>query len=159
MTEIVRERRTARVEGEFVVFLIGMRVNRWWKVGTWLRTAVAMNRMLKELGEHAELGYLGGEGWFGRTTIMVQYWRSTEQLFAYARSKTSAHLPAWKAFNELVGTGGDLGIWHETYKSRPGDYENVYVNMPAFGLARVGETVKAEGPFANATRRLAAGAA
>jgi hypothetical protein len=156
--EIITERRTARVEGEFVVFLIGMRVNRWWKIGSWFRTAMAMPRMLKELHEHPELGFLGAESWFGRTTVMVQYWRSTEHLLAYARNKANAHLPAWKKFNETIGTNGDVGIWHETYKSRAGDYENIYANMPAFGLGKVGQSVKAERHLAHAAKRLAAGA-
>lgn len=156
MSEIVRERRTARIEGEFVVFLIGMRVNRWWRVASWLRTALAMPRMLRELYARPELGFLGGESWFGRTTIMVQYWRSTEHLLAYARARTGAHLPAWKQFNEAIDTNGDVGIWHETYKSRAGDYENVYVNMPAFGLARAGTSLVAEGEYARAASRLRA---
>ena len=42
-------RMTSATDGEFVVFLIGMRVNRWWKPWQWLRTAMAMPRMLREL--------------------------------------------------------------------------------------------------------------
>ena len=143
MVAPINARRTARLEGEFVVFLIGMRVNRWWKVRQWLRVALAMPRMLRELAAHPELGFLGAEQWFGRTTVMVSYWRSTDHLLAYAKSRSSAHLPAWKAFNKAVGTNGDVGIWHETYKSRTGDYENVYVNMPPFGLASAGGTLAA----------------
>ena len=79
---------------------------------------------------------------------MVTYWRSIEDLHAYARSRTAAHLPAWKAFNATVGTNGDVGIWHETYRSRPGDYENVYVNMPPFGLASAGTALDATGASA-----------
>jgi hypothetical protein len=94
--------------------------------------------MLRELTAHPELGFLGAEQWFGRTTVMVSYWRSMDHLLAYAKSRTSAHLPAWRAFNKTVGTNGDVGIWHETYKSRTGDYENIYVNMPPFGLASAG---------------------
>lgn len=152
----IQARRTGRIDGEFVVFLIGMRINRWWKVGQWLGVALAMPRMMRELTAHPELGFLGAEQWFGRTTVMVSYWRSAEQLMAYAKSKTSAHLPAWKAFNRAVGTNGDVGIWHETYKSRPGDYESVYVNMPRFGLASAGAAVDAEGAYASAETRLAA---
>jgi Monooxygenase af470-like len=37
-----RGRFTARVDGEFVVFLIGMRINRPWKVRQWLPVARAM---------------------------------------------------------------------------------------------------------------------
>jgi len=159
MAALINARRMGRIEGEFVVFLIGMRVNRWWKVGQWLRVALAMPRMLRELAAHPELGFLGAESWFGRTTVMVSYWRSMEQLHAYAKSRTAEHLPAWKAFNKAVGTNGDVGIWHETYKSRAGDYENVYVNMPPFGLGAVAGLVEATGPNARAARRLAGGAA
>jgi len=30
---------------------------------------------------------------------------------------------------------GDVGIWHETFRVRAGEYEAVYGNMPVFGLA------------------------
>ena len=156
MAATINARRMGRIEGEFVVFLIGMRINRWWKVLQWLRVGRAMTRMLSELGQHPELGFLGAEQWFGRTTMMVSYWRSVEHLLAYSKSRSAAHLPAWSAFNKAVGTNGDVGIWHETYKSRPGDYESVYVNMPAFGLARAGAALAAEGPYAKAEARFAA---
>ena len=156
MNGVIPQRLAARMEGEFVVFLIGMRVNRWWKILKWFRTALAMPRMVKELEANPELGYLGSESWFGRTTIMVQYWRSMEHLHEYAKSRRSAHLPAWKRFNEIIGTSGDVGVWHETYRSRAGDYEGVYVNMPSFGLSKVGTGVPAEGQYARAGTRLAA---
>ena len=124
-------------EGPVVVFLIGMRVNRWWKVRQWLRTALAMPRMLRELGQHPELGMLGGESWFGRTTILVSYWKSVDHLFGYAKLRNAEHLPAWRAFNKHIGENGDVGIWHETYIVQPGAYESIYVNMPAFGLGKV----------------------
>src|SRR4051812_27930960 len=110
MSKIVAARRTARIEGEFVVFLIGMRVNRWWKFWQWMRVAAAMPRMLRELAQNPELGFLGAESWFGRTTVMVSYWKSMDHLLAYAKSRTAKHLPAWKAFNEAIGTNGDVGI-------------------------------------------------
>ena len=152
----INARRTGRLEGEFVVFLIGMRINRWWKVWQWLRVALAMPRMVRELEANPELGFLGAESWFGRTTVMVSYWRSMDQLLSYAKSRTAQHLPAWRAFNKTVGTNGDVGIWHETYRSRPGDYESVYANMPAFGLAKAGVALDADGTYAHAASRLAA---
>jgi Domain of unknown function (DUF4188) len=155
---IVQKRMTAQMEGEFVVFLIGMRVNRWWRFWQWLRVAAAMPRMLKELGQHPELGFLGGEQWFGRTTMMVSYWRSMEQLMDYARNPKAKHLPAWKAFYKMVGTNGDVGIWHETYRVRPGDYEAAYVNMMPFGLGKAGALVEASGKRETAAGRLAAAA-
>ena len=131
------ERVTDASEEPLVVFLIGMRVNRWWKVRQWLRTALAMPRMLRELAAHPELGMLGGHSWFGRTTILVSYWKSVDHLFGYAKLRNAEHMPAWRAFNKLIGTNGDVGIWHETYIVQPGAHESVYVNMPAFGLGKV----------------------
>ena len=67
-------------------------------------------------------------------------------------------IPAWREFNRIIGTNGDVGIWHETYRVRPGDYENIYVNMAPFGVGRVGALVEANGAHAEAEGRLAAGA-
>jgi hypothetical protein len=159
MATTIQKRMAGKMEGEFVVFLIGMRVNRWWKLFRWLRVSLAMPRMIRELTQHPELGFLGAEQWFGRTTIMVSYWRSMEQLMEYARRRTSKHLPAWRDFNRFIGTKGDVGIWHETYRVRPGDYESVYVNMMPFGLGKAGALVEATGHRERAAGRLAAASA
>ena len=153
---IQRERLTATFEGSFVVFLIGMRMNRPWKLHRWLSITRAMPRMLTELEAHPELGMLGGEMWFGRTTILVQYWRSMEQLFAYATNREAEHLPAWRHFNRAVADTGDVGVWHETYAVSPGTYENIYVNMPPFGLGKVGALVPASGTLSAAHGRVEA---
>lgn len=150
------ERLAANIDGGFVVFLIGMRINRPWKVHRWWPVAQAMPNMLKELAAQPQAGMLGGEMWFGRTTIMVQYWRSMAQLMAYAKDRQAMHLPAWKAFNNAVGTNGDVGIWHETYSVSPGTYESIYVNMPAFGLGKVGSLLPATGARQSAEGRLSA---
>src|SRR5450755_2420808 len=148
-------RRMSAAEGDLVVFLIGMRVNRWWKPWQWLRTALAMPRMLRELSAHPELGLLGSEAYFGRTTLLVSYWKSIEHLLAYAKLRTAEHLPAWRAFNQSVGTSGDVGIWHETYRARAGEYETVYMNMPAFGLGKAAGLREALGHRVSAAGRLA----
>lgn len=124
------------MEGPFVVFLIGMRINKFWKFGKWWPVAGAMPRMLKELYADKSSGFLGGRAWFGRTTIMVQYWSSFEQLEKYARDPNREHFPAWVAFNKKIRSNGDVGIWHETYMVQPGQYECIYNNMPLFGLAK-----------------------
>ena len=151
------ERLAATIDGSFVVFMIGMRINNILKINKWLPVATAMPRMIKELSAQPELGFLHAEAWFGRTTIMVQYWRSMDQLLAYAHDKEAQHLPAWRTFNKAVGTDGAVGIWHETYKAGPGTYENVYVNMPAFGLGGAGDLVAAKGDLRSAARRLGEG--
>jgi len=154
MPAIHTNRVTARSDGEFVVFLIGMRINKPWKVHKWLPVALAMMRMLKELYARPELGLLHHEQWFGRTTLMVQYWQSFTHLEQYAGKRDTKHHPAWAAFNKRVGSSGDVGIWHETYVIRPGQYENIYHNMPRFGLAKAFDFVAAEGRFTSARGRL-----
>jgi hypothetical protein len=152
----LNQRLTARKDDGFVVFLIGMRVNAWWKPWRWMPVAAAMPRMIRELSQQPDLGFLGAQSWFGRTTIMLSYWKSKEHLLQFASKRSATHLPAWRAFYESVGTSGDVGIWHETYVVAPGTYENVYVNMPPFGLGAVAGLVPATGPLARADKRLGA---
>lgn len=133
-------RYTARLDGEFVVFVIGMRINRLWKVHRWAPVAAAMGPMLRELFTHPEKGLLSVQyGWSGRTITLIQHWRSFEQLERFARDRDDPHLPAWRAFNQRVGASGDVGIFHETYRVAPGAYEALYSNMPVMGLAAAGE--------------------
>lgn len=154
-----RARLTARPEHDFVVFLIGMRINRPLHVHKWLPVAKAMPQMLSELYRQPELGLLSHELWFSRTIILLQYWRDVDALMAYAKSKTAAHLPAWQRFNRAVGVDGSVGIWHETYRAGAGSCENVYVNMPPFGLGKVGPLVDASGELKSAAGRLSQDAA
>lgn len=126
----------ADVTEPVVVFLIGMRVNRWWKVRRWWQVSSIMPRMLRRLGEHPELGLLHTELFpRGRTVLLVQYWRSHEHLQRFATDRDLPHAAAWARFTrELLGSG-DVGIFHETYLVEPGQVEAVYGDMPVFGLA------------------------
>jgi hypothetical protein len=157
MADIRAERLTADVTGEIVVFLIGMRINRLWKIHRWLPVARAMPRMIRELAADPGAGYLGGHFWFGSPTISVQYWRSFEDLERYAVDAARAHRPAWAAFNRAIGSNGDVGIWHETYRVRAGDLECVYNNMPPFGLGAATQLVPATGRRERATDRMSGG--
>ncbi len=154
---ICRDRVSVELEGDFVVFIIGMRINSPMKVHKWLPVATAMPRMIVELRKRPELGFLHAEMWFSRTIILVQYWRSMDQLLAYAKDKEAQHLPAWRAFNKSVGTDGSVGIWHETYMASPGTYENIYVNMPPFGLGKVMAAQPVTGVRQSASGRLRRG--
>src|SRR3954452_9371597 len=139
MARIYSGRHSAQLDGDFVVFLIGMRLNRPWRVRhlPWFMTT--MPRMLKELEANPDAGLMGYERalMFGGLAV-VQYWRSFEHLERYARNAGSAHLPAWKEFNKRIRDSGDIGIWHETYKVRADDYEAIYGNMPRVGLGLAG---------------------
>jgi hypothetical protein len=151
---INRERLTASLEGGFVLFLIGMRINKPLAIHKWWPVATAMPRMIKELYSRPDLGFLHAETWISRTVIVLQYWRSMDQLMAYATLREAAHLPAWQAFNKAIGVDGSVGIWHETYQVSRGGYENVYVNMPPFGLGRAGTLQPATGTRKSAAGRL-----
>ena len=154
MAKIYKDRMFASMDGDFVVFLIGMRVNNIWKIHKWLPPIFAMPKMLKELFKNPGLGFLGANYWFGRTTIMMQYWKSFEHLENYAKSKTNEHLPAWREFNMKIRQSGATGIWHETYKITKGSYENIYVNMPPFGLGKAGILAPVSQKYDNASERM-----
>ncbi|GIH09182.1 transcriptional regulator [Rhizocola hellebori] len=142
MARVFNGRMTADIEGDFVVFLIGMRFNKPWKVHKWWAVFTAMPRMLKVLYRRPETGFLGATFAITATgPLLVQYWRSAEQLEAFARDASMPHNPAWKSFNRAIGGNGDVGIWHETYQVPAGKYETVYGNMPRVGLAKAAEHV------------------
>jgi hypothetical protein len=142
MAKIVKQRMTADIEGDFVVFVIGMRINKIWKLHKWLPVFFAMPRMIAELEKNPDSGFLGKEGYFRwREPLLIQYWRSFEHLERYARARDAEHYPAWVKFNKRVGSNGDVGIFHETYAVRAGEYETVYNNFPSNGLAKASRAV------------------
>ena len=152
MADLIAPRMTVEIEGDFVVFLIGMRINKPWKLHKWLPVFLAMPKMLTELRKHPESGFLGAI--FG-SKVIVQYWRSFEHLEAYARSTDQLHWPVWVAFNKRVGRNReDVGIWHETYLVRAHEYEAIYSGMPRFGLGTVGTLVPASGHKESARGRI-----
>lgn len=152
---IFNGRYTAQIEGPFVVFIIGMRVNQLWAVSKWWPLAMAMNQMLAALAAHPEKGLLGFENfiyWPG--AALVQYWRSFEALEQFAHRPSDPHLAAWRQFNQQVGANGSVGIWHETYLVQAGQYECMYGNMPRFGLARAAQHLPITGHRDSARLRL-----
>ena len=90
----------------------------------------------REFLQQFELGLLHFEIFlYWRGVAVIQYWRTFEQLHAYAHARNAKHLPAWAEFNRRIGGNGSVGIWHETYTVNPGQHESIYANMPKFGLA------------------------
>lgn len=152
MAHIIPERMTAQIDGEFVVFLIGMRINKPWKIHKWLPVFLAMPRMIRELKAQKESGFLGS---MSAGTMIVQYWRSFDHLERYARSRDQQHWPAWVAFNKrMAASRGDVGIWHETYSVAPGKYEVIYSGMPPTGLGAASTLVPASGRTDTARERM-----
>ena len=134
-TAIARGRWTHTPTDNLVVFMIGMRINRLWRPDVWGPTLAAMGPMIAELAADPKSGFLGYRlllGWRGPT--LVQYWRSTEDVYRYAGDLGAAHRPAWTAFNQRARRSPrSVGIWHETYEVARA--ESVYVDIPPMGLA------------------------
>ena len=139
MAKVHKGRYTAAMDGELVVFLIGLPFNKLWKVHRWMPVFVAMPKMLRVLQQNPDRGLLNARLAFGgRTITSVQYWRSFEHLERFARDANDPHLEQWRRFNKKIGASGDVGVYHETFTVHPGDYESIYSNMPTMGLAAAG---------------------
>jgi hypothetical protein len=156
MADIIASRMTHDYDGELVVFLIGMRINKPWRPDLWLPVFHAMPGMLAELSKDKDSGLLGY-----RLTIsaggplLVQYWSSHERLYQYASDRDAAHRPAWAAFNRRARKApGAVGIWHETYLVEQA--ETIYAGMPVSGLAAATSAVPVARRGETAGERLAA---
>ena len=90
---IIAGRKTAQFSGPLVVFVIGMRINHFHKVGKWLPVLRAMPPMLEELAKDPDSGFLGSQNMLAgpRQVCLLQYWRDFDSLEAYARSRDRQH--------------------------------------------------------------------
>ena len=141
-TRSSRGRYTADIEGDFVVFLIGMRINSFRKVRKWWPVFSAMRPMLKAQEEHPELGVLDTRQAILSPRDAADHpvsGAASTQLEHFAR-EDMLHTEPWKTYFKVVGaSSGDVGIWHETFQVAPASTSRVYGNMPRFGLANAGE--------------------
>ncbi|GAB5592700.1 hypothetical protein Unana1_07600 [Umbelopsis nana] len=144
-TEPVMFRVAPVIEGDFCVFLIGLRMNNFATAQQAKWMGDAMQEMLSELQNSPDLGCLNADTYVtlnplaGSTFFVVQYWRSYDKLVEYARGKDLKHYPAWmRVVKEGKQNGAIAGIWHEAFKVREGEYEGVYINTPPMGLGKVG---------------------
>ncbi|MET0545200.1 MAG: DUF4188 domain-containing protein [Caulobacterales bacterium] len=157
MSKIFRGRYTARIDEPFILFVIGMRVNSFWKIWEWAPVFAAMPKMLNELYSNPSSGFLGAQMFLTlRQPVLMQYWRDFDALLAYAHDQSGAHFPAWAEFNRKAGRSGSVGVWHESYRIEKGAAESIYSNMPLWGMAKAlnAEHVLAEGRLAAAKDRM-----
>ena len=140
MAKALAGRHQAKIDGDFVVFLIGARFQWTHPIRTFrdLGGRRGMKHMLDYLTAHPEKGLLGYQLGF---PVIVQYWRSFDQLEAFACSEDDPHTAAWRNYWRRVGKDPRSGIWHETYLVRAGEYEAIYGNMPPFGLGKAATLV------------------
>lgn len=158
MAKVYNGRRTHSHEAPITVFLIGMRINRLRKIRSWVPVLKAMPAMLRELAQDKQSGFLWHRTYVsGRTIVVVQYWRSSEDIYSYAVDAARLHRPAWKAYNKAIRRHpGDVGVWHETYAVPAGHHETVYVDMPVIGLAAATESIPVRVGKDSARQRMAA---
>lgn len=140
-------------DDEFVVFLVGMRINAFWKVHRWLPVFLFGPRLVAELDGDA--GLLGSWTFLDppRTIGFVQYWDSAESLRAYAHDDDRSHTDAWQTYAARSDDRA-VGIWHETY--RVDAHETVYdgVGPRGLGAARGSDLVPATGELVSAAGRM-----
>lgn len=159
---------THAYDGDLVVFHIGMTIQKPHRPDLWLPVLAAMPKMLAELernrraadrGEAPDLGFLGATTLLGaKGPTVVQYWKSVDQLYAYASDANRAHVPAWRAFNRAARAHpGGVGIWHETYVVPAGGVETFYGNGAVVGLAAAAGAVPLARRGARARERLTSG--
>ncbi|WP_374928985.1 DUF4188 domain-containing protein [Kytococcus sedentarius] len=160
-------RHTHAHEGGLVVFHIGMTIQRPHRPDLWMPVFLAMPPMLTELhrnrdaaarGEAEDLGFLGASTLLGgKGPWVVQYWRTVDHLYAYAKNQDLAHVPAWRRFNQAARRHpGAVGIWHETYVVPEGGVETFYGNGASVGLAEATGMVDAGSGTGDARQRLSA---
>lgn len=152
--KVVPGRFTTITNESFVVFIIGMRINKRWAIHKWWPVFTAMPKMLKELMMNKEeLGFHHYEMTMGTRVIkLVQYWNSVEALNSYARGEK--HMKAWKDFYQKASNNAAVGIYHETYYVTPENYECIYSNMPIYGLAGAFGREKITAHTATAKKRM-----
>ncbi|MEZ0065271.1 hypothetical protein ABIA32_001267 [Streptacidiphilus sp. MAP12-20] len=137
----MRGRFTAENGEPVAILLIGLRVNRWRAVRSWLPVAMAMPRMLRELAADADSGLLGYRMLLGPApgqATVIQYWRRAGDIRAFAHAPDRGHRPAQDAFwKRYFKSNGAIGIWHEMLSIRAGAYQCLYGDMPPMGLGAI----------------------
>ena len=134
---IERGRFLVRLEKGWVLFVMGVRVNRWWKIWSWWPVLRTFKKILKELRLKPELGLLNIEVFWGNPVVTLQVWRSYEDLVSFAKDTEGLHLPAWKNFMQHLNKTEDVGIFHELYVVDEKNCEAIYNHMPRFGLGKI----------------------
>lgn len=154
--QITTGRQTAQHDGALVVLNIGMRINRYWRPDKWMFPILAMQRMIKELSASPELGLLAAYPYKSgaRTLAFVQYWRDFDSLERYASDPAHEHWQNWKKAAQMMAQDDSVGFFHETFCVEPGGMENIYINMPQFGVGAIKGTTPATGYRLSARGRM-----
>lgn len=151
MSRVLEGRLAAEIEGDFVIYINGFRLNKLRAFLKWFTAGRKIAKMFEALAEDPDSGFLGYQpalqGLRGGGSI--QYWRSLEALQRFAHDPDDMHVPAWKWVNENLANG-EVGFWAEIYLIEDGNFETFYRDMPPKGLGSITELV----PMTDHQRRL-----
>ena len=120
-----------------VVFVVGLRINRWRAVRRWVPLILTVPTMLRDLTRAPDSGLLGYRVLLGpgpRQAAVLQYWRRPEDLHRFAGDLAGAHRAAKRRYWWHYGASEAVGVWHELLVSADGQHQGMYGNMPPFGL-------------------------
>ena len=126
---------TAGGSEPIVIFLLGVRINRWRMVRRWLPLLLTVAGAVRELAEDRNSGLLGYRLLLGpgpRQAMIVQYWRGHDDLRRFARGER--HRSAQRRYWWHYGASDGVGVWHELIGSPSGQHHAMYGNMPPTGL-------------------------
>lgn len=118
MGAINTERMAAETDGDFVIYVNGMRLNKLRAVHRWLIAGRKLAAMFDRLAADPDSGFLGYQPAFMglRTGAAIQYWRSLDDLLRFAHDGADLHVPAWTWYDEAVDDGGGVGFWARTLR-------------------------------------------
>lgn len=107
--------------------------------------------MVAQLETDQTAGFMGMSSWISTERsasneyATVSYWRSVEDIHAFALGPL--HREAWNWWNDTVAKGGhrNLGIMHEIFEvPKTNGFEGIYINYHPTGL--LATTRPVEGP-------------
>lgn len=122
-----------------VVFHLGVRFNH--PLGLLSPGAKEMGDFFKAMtdslaAKRDEYGMLHFDMWragdraTNNSLMMIAYFRDVDALNKFAHDKV--HRDGWDWYHRFAKKEGNshIGIFHETFVTRPGDYETIYVDCP-----------------------------
>ena len=114
MPPVIPDRMCAQIEGDFVVFIIGMRINKPWKIHKWLPVARAMPRLLAELARKPDSGFLGAQQLGLGALVQYTGGRLKRSSNTRAAPTTCTGRPGWRSTRRwapaaaMSGSGRDI---------------------------------------------------
>ena len=135
--QIFNGKYTSKPEDSFVIFIFGMRINKFLYLWLWIPFFIRLFRMVRRLRQYRESGMMNANLFFsGQGLGVMQYWESFDKLEFFAKDNNDLHIPSNIKYKKSIGKSGKIGIWHETYLVEHDKFETMYFNMPKWGLAK-----------------------